>query len=239
MIKLRDDEECIPTKAGHQKFIKKLNQVSIYGAKCDLCYLCGNKCHEPVDEQFITDENIIEYVSGDEINRFVKINPEQTKIINGKKYRVDMYRPIIIKNKDVKYDVKTNALKTSLVTAPRVLYPTHRQYMGILVDDKACHCLKHQQNHISSIINNLVFISDRVDICRQCGHAHHSNPCHTPGSIIFSGAPYCHCTQCMCFNCLDQSLPHQVNCCGIVSRPSIDDFRSYIMKNAIPHKFLF
>lgn len=242
MIKLKDNEECISTKTGHQKFIKKLNQVTVYGATCDLCYLCGDKCHEPIDEQFITDESIIEYKLGNEVNRFVDIKPAQIKIINGKKYRVDMYRPIIVKNKDIKYDNIKMDTHTTLLTASsstRALYPTYRQYMGVLEDDKACHCLKHQKIHMNSIIKNLVFISDRMNVCRQCGHTHHSNQCRSSSSIVFPGAPYCHCAQCMCFNCLDQLLPHQVNCCGMIHKPTIDDYRSYIMKNAIPHKFLF
>ena len=54
MIKLHSDNECISSKVGHKRFIKKLNQILTHGATCNLCYLCGNKCHEIFDEKFIT-----------------------------------------------------------------------------------------------------------------------------------------------------------------------------------------
>lgn len=227
MIKLQNDYTCMPSKTGHMKFLKKLIQIPPQeGSKCGLCYKCGDRCHELLDEKFITDEDAMEYQPSSMINKYITETEDPLKTLNGKKYKVSGFRYVVIKDKPVRYEKGV------------LLYPAYRQYIGILADENACHCLKHQHNRMSSIVKNLVYISDRPDLCRQCGHEHHGPSCIATYSVVYPGVDNCGCTKCMCFNCLENMLPPHASCCGY-TEPTIDDCRKYIMKNAIPHKYLF
>jgi|SRR5579872_1260640 len=254
MIKLQNDDTCMPSKMGHMKFLKKLIQTPPQeGSKCNLCYKCGDRCHEPIDEKFITDEDSLEYQPSSMINKYIeekesqlKSEPSLIKTLNGKKYKVFSFRYVVAHDKSVKYE-KSNTITahTELsMIVPKLLYPVYRQYIGILADDNACHCMKHQNNRLSSIVKNLVYISDRSDLCRQCGHEHHGDrgshgvSCIATYSVVYPGVDNCSCTKCMCFNCLENMLPPHTSCCGY-TEPTLDDCRKYIMKNAVPHKYLF
>jgi hypothetical protein len=241
---------CISTKKGHQKFIKKLIHAQIYGGICKICYQCGEQCHKSTAETFIIDNDSIEYKPGYTINKFVQLDSDDNNVsfkkINGKQYVVSGYRYVVPKYTEIKHN--TSDKKTILLSekqpinfseVSRILYPVNKQYVGSLIDGNICYCIDHQKHKLMNTINNIISLSNNVNICKQCGHEHHSNSCYQLSSIIYPGVPCCSCSVCMCYNCLMEKVPVKTICCGVIyTEPTLDDLTEYIMDNAIPHKYL-
>lgn len=263
MIKQKNkSNECNPSKQGHIRFIKRLIYTQIYGGVCDACYLCGEKCHYSSNEITVDDSDHIEYKPGYKIDKFMEIDPTNStecfKKIDGKEYIVSGFKYVVPKHVHMKYDIhninnKTNKIglldeKTYLLDEKqpirfseltRILYPVYKRYIAVCIDNNKCHCFKHQIVKIRNAVNNVTSLSNKTNICKQCGHEHHINACINSYSIIFPGASGCFCSRCMCYDCLSNELPTTTKCCGLIDvSHTIDDLHNYINNNAIPHKFL-